>query len=229
MNISLPPKHKVAEDQRKVNFALDREKFEKAISKLNCRAIETITAQRTDSGYAHNNKLDVLFQGFCLAQDLMRNVIEFPLVQHEPAPVAPGEVLLEIHRCTSVFYGDYEFKSPGRQDTGVSIGYVRTNGSLWPKAWDGDNIVYEDHHRTGAEYIDIIAMPHFDMHEDDFKTACAEAAEYARQILQHKYTHVKTSLVIPCVGKDGHAASLVRLTITHGEFLKDQVRYKTHG
>jgi hypothetical protein len=225
MNISFPPKFKLSEDQRKVNFALDREKFEKAMSKLNCRAIEVYTDMRTESGYS-GVRLDTLFQGFCLAQDLTRNIIEFPLIQHEPAPIEPGEKLLEIHRCTSVFYGDFEFTSPGRQDTGVSIGYVRTNGSLWPKAWDGDNIVYTDHHTTGAEYIDIIAMPHFDMHEDDFKTTCEEAAEFARQILQHKYTHVKTSLTIPCVGKDGRMASLVRLTITHDEFLKDQVRYK---
>lgn len=225
MNISLPPTFKINEDQRKVNFVLDREKFEKAISQLNCRSVEVYTAMRTESGYK-GEKLNNLFQGFCLSQDLSRNIIEFPLIQHVPAPIEPGEALLEIHRCTSVFYGDIEFKSPGRQDTGVAIGYVRTNGSLWPKAWDGDNVVYTDHHTIGAEYIDIIAVPHFDMAEDDFKTACEEAAEFTRQILQHKYTRVKTSLTIPCVGFEGHTGSLVRLTITHAEFMKDQARYK---
>ncbi len=235
MNIHIPLNYGLTEKQLRANKAVDREIFERAMVMFNTKAPEVYANLRTSTGYS-DPKLDTLFSGFCIAQNMARGVIKSPLIEPEPAPLEPGQSTLPIHRCTSIYWGETEFKSPGRQDTGVSIGYVRAHGKLWPKAWDGDTIIYDDHTgehgNAGADYIDVVALPHFGMSDKgmaDFTETLQAAKDYIVGIMNNQHVHVKTLQEIPLANSDKvRTAWLVRLTVTHEEFMSDQIQLRSH-
>jgi hypothetical protein len=228
-NIYVSPEYKISRKQRRINFTNDRADFERHMSLHFCKAVEFYAAMRTEHGYSDKN-LHAMFMGWIYKCDAQRNIIEFPWITPPRAKLRPNCSVRDIIRTTTIWWGDLEFKAPDRQQTGVSVGYVKVTGKQWPVAFDMNHgqVIYEDvPNGSPADYIDIVAVASFDMNKDEYKTTQQECANFALSLLGDKYVHVKTHVSLkPHDEMDGPVrAELIRLTITHDEFLKDQTRW----
>lgn len=228
MNIYIPPTYTIDLRQRLINFTNDRADFEREMSARNTKAVEFYTAMRTKDGYTEPN-LHHLFYGWLMCRDASRGIILPALIQPPQPELKPTQVLRTIYRTDTIWWGDTEFKSPGRQEYGVSIGYVKVRGNQWPYAFDVNTgqVIYDEYSdNIGAEYIDIVAVGSFDMHDDDFKTTMREAENFATLLMSDSNVRVKTHLTLCDPKASVNRCELVRLTITHDDFLADQARWK---
>lgn len=228
MNYYSPPTYTISTEQRRVNFTNDRADFERAMSSRYTKAVEFYTALRTKDGYSDTN-LHHLFYGWLMSRDASRGVVIPPTIQPPQPIIKPTQILRTIYRTDTIWWGDTEFKSPGRQEYGVSIGYVKVRGNQWPSAIDVNTgqIIYDEYSdNIGAEYIDIVAVGSFDMNEDDFKTTMREAENFATLLMSDSNVRVKTHLTLLDPKASVNRCELVRLTIKHDEFLADQTRWK---
>ena len=226
--MNIPENRRLSAVQQRINFTKDRDGFERAMSMIQTKAPEYFAKFRTRDGYS-DQQLNAAFYGWRLKCEDLRERIH-PTTIQQPAPVLePQQILGTIHRTLTVWWGATEFKAPDRQEFGVTTGYVMVQGRDWPKAvvLNHGQIVY-DRNPTGsqAEYVDIVCIASFDMAEDDFKTTVRACADYTLGIMSDRNVHVKTHLSLPDVQTpDGPVrCELVRIMITHDDFLADQAR-----
>lgn len=233
MNISapmvIPENRQLTIQQQRANFTKDRNDFERAMAHVNTKAPEYFSQFRTDTGY-NQPQLHDTFCGWRLKCEEQRERIHSTLVKPEPVILEPTQFLGTVQRTPTVWWADTEFKAPSRQDHGVTTGYVLVQGRDWPQAvaLNHGQIVYE-RSATGsqADYVDIVCIGSFDVDDNGFQTAMLAAEEYTLNIMSNRYVHVKTHLSLPAVREGGGGpirCELVRLMVTHEEFLADQAR-----
>ena len=79
----------------------------------------------------------------------------------------------------------------------AKITAITKSGSTWILQRKTGQVIYDEYSdNIGAEYIDIVIVGSFDMHDDDFKTTMREAENYATLIMSDSSVRVKTHLTL---------------------------------
>lgn len=216
------------EKQFKAFFHKCRQDFEATLSGSQTLSAEALCEMRSENGYK-NKDTDQLFRGFVMARSRDWRMLNYGMgndkVYREPELLPNKQFNYPIHRFTEFVWGDEKFVAPNRQTTGACAGYVLTYGDKWPVQINaGDYVLYDQTGGAGAEYVDIVTMLHFDHDRDGFVAGKKAASEFCQQIMESR-SHIRTSLELKYADDTWPNSYLIRLMITHNDFLAEQERW----
>lgn len=216
-----------------VNLAKDRADFEVSIrGRLGFTSQDLLDA-RTDDGYA-NEGMQLMFTGFQAARDMQRaastaeelRMETHLLVNDDKGSTEKERRSLPINLINEIKWGGRTYERPDPSTSGIRLSYVNATGNLWPVAFDRDSesVQYSvNSNMIGPDFIDLV----FEIREMPvcLDSSKAEVDRLIRQITQDQYgPMIKTILDLPLVGVAGSGvrAVVVRITITHDDFLAEQ-------
>lgn len=218
-------------EQNPVNLAKDRADFEVSFRGHLGFTSQDLFDARTHNGYA-NEGAQLMFTGFQTARNIQRAAEaaeeqRFAASMRTSEPVEKALSNLPINLINEIKWGGRTYDRPNSSSSGIRLSYVNATGNLWPVAFDRDSesVQYSvNSNMVGPDFIDLV----FEIREVpvSFEVSKAEADALVLQITSDQYgPMIKTIIDLPLVGNQGSGvrAVLVRITVTHDDFLGEQV------